>query len=150
LFIFNPVKSRNFIMPFSSLLLGIIFLAGSTGITIIIHNCPVCEKHSVHAGLFLSPTEPEDHCCDAADNHCSSGSSTSLESTCCHFKIEKLRLTTSYAPAIPLLLSAPAELPSKIDLQDNYNSCTVIPLLSEIHNKHGGRYLITFNCQLIS
>jgi len=144
------VKSRKIILSLYSALMALFFLAGTTGITLIIHSCPVCDKYSAHAGIFLSPSEPEDDCCEAAGNNCTSESKTSMESSCCHFKIQKLGLTTSYAPAIPLLISAPAEIPSEIDLSDTYEIHHSIPLPLEIHNKHGGRYLLSFNCQLIS
>jgi hypothetical protein len=144
------VKSRKIILSVSSALMALFFLAGTTGITLIIHNCPVCDKYSAHAGIFLSPSEPEDDCCEAAGDNCTSENNTSMESACCHFKIQKLGLTTSYAPAIPLLISAPAEMPLEINLSDNYEINHSIALPLEIHNKHGGRYLLTYNCQLKS
>ena len=147
--IFAFVKSRNFILSLSSALSGLIFLAGSTGITLIIHSCPVCDKYSVSAGIYLSPSEPEDNCCEAADRHCTSEGKTSMESSCCHFTIEKLRIT-NYAPVIPLLLSAPAEIPCTTDLINNQAVHHSIPVPVNLHNKHGGRYLLTYNCQLIS
>ena len=147
--IFAFVKSRNFILSLSSALLGLIFLAGSTGITLIIHNCPVCDKHTVSAGIYLSPEEPDDNCCEAADMHCTSEGKTSMESSCCHFTIEKLRIT-NYAPVIPLPLSAPAEITYTTDLLNIESIHHSIPVPYNLHNKHGGRYLLTYNCQLKS
>ncbi|MFH0841436.1 MAG: hypothetical protein V1903_02325 [Bacteroidota bacterium] len=143
------MKSRNLILSLSSAFIGLIFLAGSTGITLIIHNCPVCDKHTVSAGIYLSPEEPEDNCCEAADMHCTSEGNISMESSCCHFTIEKLRIT-NYAPVIPLLLSALAEIPYTTDLLNNQAIHHSISVPVNLHNKHGGRYLLSFNCQLIS
>jgi hypothetical protein len=143
------VKRRNIILSLSSAILGFVFLAGSTGVTLIIHNCPVCGKFSAKSGIFVSPSEPEDHCCQAADKHCASEGSTSVESSCCHFIIKKFKLA-NYSPEVPLLLSAPAELPETADLFDNYNIHESITLPHDLHNKHGGRLLITYNCQLLA
>lgn len=143
------MRTRNFILSLSFLLLGVIFLAGSTGITLIIHNCPVCHQSSAAAGIYLSPEEPEDHCCDAAEKHCASGIRSSMESSCCHFKIEKLRLT-DYSPAIPLMIMAPAGMPFSYDLFNSTATDEFILLPHDPHNKHGGRYMLTRYCQFIS
>src|SRR4030043_1071014 len=140
---------RNTISSLSTLFLGIIFLAGSTGITLIIHSCDVCNKFTVTTGIYLSPDEPEDNCCEAADRHCTPENGTSLESSCCHYNIEKLRLA-NYSPVFPLTISAPAGRPAVIDLFNNYPVHESIALPHELHNKHGGRHLITCNCQLLS
>lgn len=143
------MRSRNIILSFFSVLTALVFLAGTSGITLIIHDCPSCQDHSVRAGILLSPSEPEDHCCEAADMHCTSGQETSLESTCCHFKIEKLRIA-GYAPVLPLLISVPADIYITSDLFNNLTDCQNAPLPRDLHNKHGGRHLLTFNCQFIS
>lgn len=143
------MKSRKIILSLFSALVGLIFLAGSTGITLIIHNCPVCDEYSVSAGIYLSPEEPEDNCCEAADMHCTSEGNASVESSCCHFTIEKLRIT-NYTPVIPQLLSAPAEIPYTIDLLNNLAIHHSIPIPFDLYNKHGGRYMLTYHCQLIS
>jgi len=143
------VKSRNIILSLFSVLLGLVFLAGSTGITLIIHNCAVCHDFSAVAGIYLSPEVPEDHCCEAAENHCTSGNETAMENSCCHFRVEKLSIT-GYAPAIPLIISAPAESPSAVEMFNNKILHEFIPLPPDLHNKHGGRCLLTYNCQFLT
>jgi hypothetical protein len=143
------VKNRRFILPVLSILFGFAFLIGSTGITIIIHNCAACGDLSMKSGVFLSSAEPEDHCCEAAENHCTPEGSITVEGTCCHFKVEKLKLT-DYTPVLQEPVSVPAESEffNSVSLSSKINEEIILP--HDIQNKHGGRYLITVNCQFIS
>jgi hypothetical protein len=137
-------------MPALSILLGFAFIIGSTGYTIIIHNCTACGDHSVISGIFLSPEEPEDHCCDAAENHCTPDASISFEGACCHFTIESLKVTNNYTPAVPEPVSEPAVLYTvffiPVNIQDKNSSI----IKAGLHNKHGGRYVSILDCQILS
>lgn len=145
----QTVIKRKSTFSLLSMLTAIIFLAGSTGITIILHNCQVCDDSYVKAGLLISPVEPVDDCCEAAENNCSPDGSITVEGTCCYFRIENLKLNNytssiSYVPvpAVDFYLSNNRPL---VDFPD-----PVLIFPGEIHNKHGGRFLITINCQIIS
>jgi len=135
------------------MLVAIVFLAASTGITIIFHHCESCGDFSVRSGILLAPVEPEDDCCEAAD-HCSDRKAAHSESErfkCCHFSIEKLKLTNFAAngkisvkfigDSAPILLS---------DYSPYY--CSRPETISiTVRNKHGGgRDIISFHCQLLS
>jgi len=143
------VKNRKTILYIFAFLLGLTFLIGSTGITVIIHSCSHCGNTSVHAGMFLSPEIPEDHCCELAINHCISHDSQSIMGECCHFRFDRLKLA-NYAPSEKVMVSMPADVPftysiPKVSLLTDQ---VIVPFT--IHNKHGGRYLVTYNCQYIS
>ena len=126
-----------------------VFLAGSTGITVIIHSCHHCNDFSVNTGIFLSPQIPEDHCCESAIAYCASDELQAFVGDCCHFKVERLELV-NYAPSEKVTVSTPADIPFTWSLPfvSSHSEETIIPFT--IHNKHGGRYLITYNCQYIS
>lgn len=143
------MSSRKLILLFSSALLSAIFLIGSTGITVIMHNCSHCGDRSVDAGLFLPPEEPEDHCCEFAENHSMVNHSHSLVGESCHFRIDKLKLA-NFAPSGKIVVSLPAEAPFilSIALVSQLTGDVLVPFT--IHNKHGGRYLVTQNCQYLS
>jgi len=143
------VKNKRFIFKSLTLLLGFAFLAGSMGITIIVHNCPACSKFTVNTGIFLSPAEPEDQCCEAAENHCSPDAAITFEGTCCHFKVENIKLA-SFVPVIPESFSGPWEFcfPQYISPVRTTIAAVIYP--ADFHNKHGGRYLVTYNRQLLS
>lgn len=147
------MKIAKTISSIISMLVAIVFLAASTGITIICHHCESCGDFSVRAGIFLEPVEPEDDCCEAAD-HCSDRKAANSESDrfkCCHFSIEKLKLTNFAAngkisvkfigDSAPILLS---------DYSPDY--CSRPETISiTVRNKHGGgRDIISFHCQLLS
>lgn len=135
-------------MPVLSILLGFAFVIGSTGFTMIIHNCTACGDHSVISGIFLSPVEPEDHCCEAAENHCTPDASISFEGSCCHFTIENLKLT-NYAPAVPEPVSEPAVLYTVIVIPFICQDNGLLNIKSDLHNKHGGRYITILDCQIL-
>ena len=136
-------------MPVLSILLGFAFVIGSTGFTMIIHNCTACGDHSVISGIFLSPEEPEDHCCEAAENHCTPDASISFEESCCHFTVENIKLT-NYAPAVPEPVSEPAALFTVILIPVQGQDHALLTLKPDLHNKHGGRYISILDCQILS
>jgi len=146
------VKTGRIILSLVSVLLSVVFLAGSTGITLIMHNCPSCGDFSVMSGIFLPPAEPEDNCCESADNHCSadiSDQSDTFENTSCHFKIEKIKFS-NYTPSPKFSVSPIADiLPAGFTL-NNYSPVSIIKNTLPVHNKHGGRSIITYNCQYLA
>ena len=143
------MKNRKAILSLFSLLFGLVFLVGSTGLTVIIHSCHHCGDFSVHSGMFLSPEIPEDDCCESAINHCESHDSPSFVGECCHFKVDRLKLT-NYTPSEKVAVSIPAEVPFTYSLPVTFSQSDKAAVPFTIHNKHGGRYLITHNCQFIS
>lgn len=148
----SPVKIRKIILSVFSLLVGIVFLAGSTGITLIMHSCPSCGDFSVMSGIFLAPGEPEDDCCESADTHCRADAddqSDTFEGTCCHFRIEKIKFS-NYTPSPKFSISHISDiLPADFTL-NKYSPATIVKSNLPIHNKHGGRSIITYNCQYLA
>jgi hypothetical protein len=136
-------------MPVLSILLGFAFFIGSTGFTMVIHNCTACGDHYVISGIFLSPEELEDHCCEAAENHCTPDVSISFEGACCHFTIENLKLT-NFTHAVSEPVSEPAALFTLITIPCKCLDQPLITLKSDLHNKHGGRYISILDCQILS
>jgi hypothetical protein len=149
-FTFVSMKLRRVILSFSSVLVGVLFLAGSTGITVITHHCSNCGDYSVDAGLFLPPSEPEDDCCEAADIHCEHPETESEQLGSCHFNINQLKLTNFSVTAslIQILVAAEEPVFQYLIAELSSNPKAALPL--SLHNKHGGRYTITRNCQLLS
>ncbi len=148
-YIFATVNSRKLILSFFSALLVVTFLIGSTGITIIIHNCSHCGDISVDAGIFLPPEEPRDHCCEFAENHTIAHKSHSVVGESCHFRIDKLKLA-NFTPSGKIVVSLPAEAPFIFNIAPVSHLTGNVLVPFTIHNKHGGRYLVTQNCQYLS
>ena len=146
------MKTRKFILSFFSLMTGLIFLAGSAGITLIMHSCQSCGDFSVMSGIFLAPAEPEDDCCESADTHCLADvndQSDTFDSTCCHFRIEKIKFS-NYTPSLKFSISHVSDiLPYDFKL-NKYSPATIVKSNLPIHNKHGGRSIITYNCQYLA
>ena len=143
------MKYRKLILSIFSIILGVTFVIGSTGVTVILHSCSHCGDTSLHAGMFVSPEIPEDHCCEYAIDQCVQHDSQSIVGECCHFRIDKLKLT-NYAPSGKVLVSIPVDAPFiyKIAPANSLTDNIIVPFA--IHNKHGGRYVLTYNCQFIS
>lgn len=143
------MKRKKIILSLFSLLLGLAFLIGSTGITVIIHSCHHCGDSSVHAGLFLSPEIPEDNCCESAINHCKPHDSQTILGDCCHFRIDRLKLT-NYNLSEKITIAIPVDVPFTYIMPQLSSTPEVTLDTFAFHNKHGGRYLITYNCQYLS
>ncbi len=144
------MRNRSYIIKLFSVIAAIFFLAANTGITIIIHDCPVCHDFYVRSGIFITPSEPEDDCCEAAENHFSAENSITVEGVCCHFTISNLRLdnySASFNYSIPSLIAVLAfnDTFSRIEIPDQ-----PVIILREFHNKHGGRFISTYKHQLNS
>lgn len=144
------MKRGKIISSLCSVILCLLFLSATTGITVITHHCDACGNYSVKTGLFLPPVEPEDDCCEAADTHCENEASLALETAgCCHFQIDKLKLS-GFTSNIPVPFFGPeVTIPFLLNIlpEESTTDLALHPL--SVYNKHGGRYLITYNCQLL-
>lgn len=144
------MNGKKIILQLLVVPVALLFLAGSAGITVITHHCDNCGNHSVHAGLFIPPSEPEDDCCEAADTHCESEASHSDEMGCCHFSISKLKLANFSMKVFSFestVADAPLPTPSLFLAYNETNDFRVLPSL---HNKHGGRQTLALTCQILS
>lgn len=126
-----------------------VFLIGSTGITVIFHSCHHCGDFSVKSGIYLSPEIPDDNCCEASVEHHHSEGMQTFDGNCCHFKVDRMKLAT-YTPSEKILHVIPAEMPfvytiPRITIFAGADSDSF-----DFHNKHGGKFMITAMCQLLS
>jgi len=144
------VKSKSLTIKLLAVFSGLLFLAGSTGITIITHHCDACDDHTNTAGFLLMPSEPEDDCCEAADRHCEPvHNSQSLETGCCHFKIGRLQLT-NYTPTVsPVVDLQVTDIITEYHQDIFPAKNNKVSFFLPYHNKHGGRALLKHNCQLL-
>lgn len=143
------MKKRKIILPVLSVFLSFFLFLGSTGITLIIHQCESCNDYSVHAGIYLSPSIPDDDCCESAVNHCESHSESSDEIGCCHFTIDKLKIT-NYTSSAPLTVFAPANVAPVTYIADVYSIIKRPAKPVFYYNKHGARVTITFYSQFLA
>ncbi len=145
------MKNKSFIISGLSLLVGIFFFAGSTGLNIVIHHCLLCGHNKTEATLFLPPADHTDDCCKSSHEAYPFGKPPAFNETCCLLKVEKLKLT-NYTPSEPVNLTFQGEAltiyysniilpsPGTINRQQHFS----------VFNKHGGRSVITLNCQLLT
>lgn len=132
-------------------LAGLLFVTASTGINILIHDCLRCGELKVETSFLTPQASHKDDCCHSAEESSSKNRTTSFETTSCVLKVEKLKLA-NYTTPNPVILTLPAEQAF------NHTTPGVTPALQEkyimhffpVYNKHGGRILVTLNCQLLS
>lgn len=153
------VKNRKIILSVFSAFIAVIFLAGSTGINILIHNCTTCSDNPVNSSIYLTPSVPEDGCCEdthccIADTHCSHTANTdragSFEAGSCLFKIEKLKLT-NYTPSVPLKITEPPDAQYNFNIDNFKTALSAVSFIRplSLYNKHGSRSVISLNCQYL-
>lgn len=143
------MRKNKIILPVLSVFLGAFLLIGSTGITMIIHVCDSCHDFSVHAGIYLSPSIPEDDCCENAINHCTTHSENSDEVGCCHFTVDKLKIS-NYTTSAKVTASNPAIIAPIIYIPDVYSIIKRPAKPVFYYNKHGARETITFYSQFLA
>ncbi|MCU0455564.1 MAG: hypothetical protein MUE74_04605 [Bacteroidales bacterium] len=143
------MKKGNTIQLILALILGFSFLMGSTGLTVILHSCHHCGDLSVETGIFLPPEEPEDHCCGFADSHGNESGVHAFVGEYCHFKVDRMKLT-NYAPSGKITIELPFIIPFTYSLPRSEAVSEAYTNSGLIHNKHGGRSMITSMCQFLS
>jgi hypothetical protein len=143
------VRKGKLILTLLALLLGFFFVTGSTGITVILHSCHHCGDLSVRSGIFLSPEVPEDNCCEFADSHDHDSDVPAIIGETCHFKIDRMTLA-NYAPSGKVIIDLPSEIPFTYSVPRYEVISGAYANSNIIHNKHGGRSMITSMCQFLS
>ena len=141
---------RN-ISPFFSVVMIVLMLSGTTGITLISHTCCYCGVKNLATSLTAAGAD--DKCCfvhdrDIADISHNMGEYI-ISQDCCSVEAEKMIavqvIRTDVQPEIlPYFLAA--------------TSLTIIPdhdllsvrLLSNNMQMHDGRDLMTMHCQILS
>jgi len=141
------VKKRSIINKIVSSLLVISVLIGGTGLTVVIHTCSSCGI-SINTHIFESLSSSDDACCGTSEAVCSTDTTESMDSGCCTYVTEKLKLTnliqtakisfTAIAVLNPFYI-----LPSAPELKEN----SIQPIF--VHNKHGGQEVCISNRQLL-
>ena len=145
------VKSMRNISPFFSVVMIVLMLSGTTGITLISHTCCYCGVKNLATSLTAAGAD--DKCCFVHDRDIADISHNMGEyifsQDCCSVEAEKMIavqvIRTEVQPEIlPYFLAA--------------TSLTIIPdhdllsvrLLSNNMQMHDGRDLMTMHCQILS
>lgn len=145
------MRKRKIITSVLVVLGGLLFITANTGINILIHDCLRCGEHKVETSFLTPQANHKDDCCHNPEESSSGNRATSFEATSCVLKVEKLKLTNYTTPnQVKLNFTADQafiHITAGITppLQENY-----IMHFFPVYNKHGGRNLVTLNCQLIS
>lgn len=138
------MKIKRVILSLSSVLLVAAVLIGSSGFTVIIKTCHACGI-SVSTDLIKTT----DSCCSTETKDCSSDASDRMGSVCCTFETGKMALP-NYVQTESITFLSLAEIQPAADIIS-------APAIQEqkffpeyiIHNKHGGRFIQTTNCQFL-
>jgi hypothetical protein len=138
---------KKVLLPVLSVLIAIVLLIGSTGMTVIIKSCHTCGI-SLSTGIFEPVSPAEDDCCSHFATHCSPASDQSLEKTCCTYITEKLKIN-NYISSEKVSFSVSTATEPPVFISPAYNAPVVYLKPLSYHNKHGGRDLVVSNCQYL-
>jgi len=138
------VKIKRIISSLLAVALTTAILIGSTGFTVIIRNCHVSGV-SVSTDLLKTT----DSCCSTETRDCNSDSSERMGSVCCTFETGKMALP-NYVQTENIAFISLAEIQpvAEILFAPEIQEQKIFPAYI-IHNKHGGRYILTSNCQFL-
>lgn len=143
------MSAKKYISGLLAVILVILLLIGSAGITVITHQCDTCGDLSVRSEIFSVPATLEDNCCQSSVSHSVYHHSGNFEMTCCHFKVERVKIT-NYTSFEQLSISAPLDLLPVNTIHEDYSIKGEPVRPVAISNKHGARYIITYYCQFLA
>jgi hypothetical protein len=130
----------------SVILLGAIFL-GSSGITVIEHDCKSCGAVTIMEESVLTIFNESANCCEEHDIAHHSKPYQSICKSSCEFKIEQYIVSNFVpSPGFQLKITVPAPLPSEIFFLPLPQTRVSTPLI--VPDKYGGPSIFTLNCQL--
>jgi len=138
---------KKVVSPVFTALLSVLFLIGTTGITVIVRNCNCCGA-SVETGLFEQVAPVESSCCGDMDSQPFKSAENSLESTCCIYVTENLKLN-NYISSEKITINVSSDIQPPVYLSTTYEVPTVYLKTLSYHNKHGGRDMVISNCQYL-
>ena len=142
------MKNISKILSVISLLLVIVFLLGSSGAVVVFHSCNAHGKE-VHADLFVHNHSLNSDCCYSTTSYTPASESTvSIDNNCCTFKVEKFNLK-NFNPSTQLKINSESQIITFSHPVQIYELPEKPFLALFFHNKHGGRDVLTSNCQLI-
>ena len=144
----QKVKNTSKILSAISILLVIVFLMGSSGAILVFHSCNAHGKE-IHADLFVHNHSLNSDCCHNTTS-CTpvSESNVSIDNNCCTFKVEKFKLT-NFNPSVQLKINTESQIITFCHPVHIYDLPEKPYLALFFHNKHGGRDVLTSNCQFI-
>lgn len=142
------MKNVSKILSAISILLVIVFLLGSSGAVVVFHSCNAHGKE-VHADLFVHNHSLNGDCCYSTTSCTPVPENTvSIDNNCCTFTVEKFNLT-NFNPSVQLKIHSESQIITFSHPAQIYELPEKPYLALFFHNKHGGRDVLTSNCQLI-
>lgn len=142
------MKRPGLILSSFVVVMIVALLAGGGGITYILHTCQMCDISTSSTLSVLNPPAEEDACCGGEMEH-NQVDGNNLATACCDFRVEQLKIDN--------FVFSNNIMPDVADFQlFTINSelieypCEQISIPVYILNKHGGRFIVNSNCQLLT
>jgi hypothetical protein len=138
---------KKVVLPVFTALLSVLFLIGTTGITVIVRNCNCCGP-SVETGLFEQVAPFESSCCGNTESQPFRPAENSLDSNCCIYVTENLKLN-NYISSEKITINVSSDIQPPVYLLTTYEVPTVYLKPLPYYNQHGGRDMVISNCQYL-
>ena len=141
------MKIKRTILQITAIMLLASFIAGNMGVTMFMHTCNMANKTSVRTVSAVNPhLESTIFCSMSAKN---SSDDKSVSTNCCDYATYTVQMAKYLSSASLMLSHFLTEVPFTF-------SESVIPVFhspatsSFTPDRHGGRSILNFNCQLLS
>jgi hypothetical protein len=141
------MKIRRVILSFAAVAIIVTHLMASGGLIMIIHTCTQHHTRNVTTFSVINPVHEVESCCkteghESGDSHIATG--------CCEYDVFGFNLSSF----VPSSFFQNNDLQATSDIFTCYQE-TLKPLLQTARNvtffnKHGGRYIVNINHQIIS
>jgi len=142
------VKFRKAIIPFLAAFATVVFLAGSGDVTVVIHSCNMIKTTKVSTVSVLNPVAPASSCCKMSENE-NDSREISFSTNCCDYSNHHFRLPNYVGVQKQIIALITTELYFK-DYIINFPAYIWYNLPAETFDKHGGRFMLNLNCQILS
>lgn len=143
------MRKPGIILSSLSVLLLSAFIAGSTGFTVVTHECKMCGVSSIKTELIYDKSAAIDPCCDNTAVPSDNSQMNISAERCCNFQIEQLKITNY----LPVVYFAPD--PDLMSISDFTIDITPVfrdqqfAFISPVNEKYGGKSILSLNHQLI-
>jgi hypothetical protein len=142
------VKKPSKILVSIAVIMIAALLAAGGGITYILYTCQMCDISTATTLSVLNPAVEEDTCCGGGTED-QKGNDKNLSSACCDYTVGQLTIDN--------FVFSTNIIPDAIQVQPFTSNSEIIIYECEqvsgpvfIRNKHGGRFIVNANCQLLS
>lgn len=119
----------------------------SGGLMMVIHTCTQHHTKDVTTFSLINPNQDKENCCGTEDHECDD---SHISTGCCDYKISDFNLSSFIASSVSH--DNDIQTVNNVIITDQVNTDFFVKTTWNncFYNKHGGRFIVNVNHQIIS